>query len=185
MAHNISSIETHPQRQKIINALLSGSSLRQIAAWAQPPVTTAAICRWRQKATATLESARQQAKLVIANNDKDLLDSNGEPKRDVMQAVTRAALTAAADPFIARVEQLRAERATVKAEAHGEGDYRAYAALDRNDLTELQLHAQLAGRLDTGAQQTNIMIVCPAGNAPEISQAVGDDAVTIDIAPAK
>jgi hypothetical protein len=180
MASKLSSIESHPQRQKIIEAILAGSTLRQITAWANPPVSTASICRFKRNALAKVQDSLSAANLAIANRDTDLPPDSTIVKQDVSLAVTRAALTAAADPFIARIQKHQATLDAAITDAAADKDARGIASLVSTDLKGLELHARLAGRLDTPAQQTNIMIVCPAG-APEPAVTLEPDAVVIDI----
>lgn len=164
MARPVSTIESHPQRQKIIDALVQGQTLHQIAAWAEPKVTESAICRWRRKITLQTANAIDHAKALIANSDS----SNSALTN---QAANRAAMIAATDPFLSRVLELRRERAEVKGEARSEGDLRAFAALDRNDLSELELEARLTGRLEGPAAGTTTIYITMAAAPPSATPA--------------
>jgi hypothetical protein len=172
MARPVSSIESHPQRQKIIDALINNQTLQQIAAWTEPKVTESAICRWRRKITLQTANAISKAQTAITNRDNGL-------EQDCTKIATQAAMAVAVDPFLARVAQLRQERAEVKLEARSDGDLRTWATLDRNDLSELELHARLAGRLDTATSSLTIQLVSPA--VPQAAAPATDDITVIDI----
>lgn len=106
-------------------------------------------------------------------------------------AVTRVAMATASDPFLLAAAKQQDRRARWMRDIEDAGDYTdagpdfaTLAKLDRNDQTGLELHARLAGRLDAPAlNQTNIMIVMPAGEQPAVR--AEDDAVVIDIRPGK
>ena len=187
MARPVSSLESHPQRQRIINAILAGSSLRQIAAWAEPKVTESAICRWKQKAAATFRNTRAEIADAVTNS-LAYNDANTPiaPNSEVIRAATQAALVAASDPFLLAAEKQAKRRSRWMDEIETAGDYSdngpdyaTLAKLDRNDQTGLELHARLAGRLDTGTHNTvNVAIVCPTqADAPEPQW----EGITIDI----
>ena len=170
MAKPVSSIESHPQRQKIIDAILAGQSLRLIASKADPAVSPAAISRFASRISRNTAETIAQAKAAIANKDKGF-----DPFLD--QAVTRAAMTAAVDPFMARAVKSDARRDRWMEACEADADYRTLASLDRNDLTAQQYQAQLAGRLESGVS-LNVNIVCPAG--PK-QQPAAEDATIIDV----
>lgn len=178
MARTVSTLEAHPQRQKIIEALVADTPYRKIAAWTDPPVTIATLSRYKQSAVATIRQSVIDAKKAIANRDKDLPES-------FESAVTRAALTVAVDPFLSRVAHLDAERARVKQVAEESKNLGAWSALDGNDLRALELHAKLAGRLDSGTH-IQVSVVVPGQPGASAAPAVSEDDVTIiDIQPAR
>lgn len=147
-------IDRHPQREQIIRDILANKPYRDISATLQPPIHYTTLQRYaRSVIRPTMEGAQVLAKSLQA------LAKNGmeTPVALDPQHATQVAL--AADPFIARVEQLRAERAEVKQQARSGGDLRTFAALDRNDLTELELHARLANRLDSAPAGTSSTFV--------------------------
>jgi hypothetical protein len=176
MARPISSLESHPQRQRIIDAIVAGRPYREIAAWSSPAVTTAAISRFKSRAIAVTDQAVIAAKAAFANNDKQLQGAD-------TKAVTRAALAVAVDPFVAALvkKDSRRERWIADAEAKPDGmDHRALAAYDRNGTVDLELHARLTGRLEQTGPNIAIQIVCPAPELPD--EPAGE---VIDILPGK
>jgi hypothetical protein len=138
-----------------------------------------ALSRYKSRAMAITDAAVIAAKKAISNIDKEIRPADS-------LAVTKAALTVATDPFLAHAMRTtaRRERWIERAEtSEGGPDFRTLASLDRNDLTALELHAKLAGRLDSpSGNQTNITIVCPAVAAPEQREST-DSAMTIDVTP--
>lgn len=151
MARPVSSLESHPQRQKIVEAIVAETPYRLVSAWTNPKVSPAAISRFASRIKSRTADTIHQAKVAIANIDKGVTP-------ELEQAVTRAALTAAADPFVARILK---HQATVDAEiGTAAGDARGIAALVSTDLKGLELHARLTGRLETrsDAPTTNLHV---------------------------
>lgn len=176
-----SSIKGHRQEQRIIDALAAGTPYRDIASWTDPPVTPMALSRYKRSAVDALLRRVTEANAAVANNDTNLTTVNSN-------AVTQVALAQASDPFLLAAQKQTDRRGRWIREIENAGDYTdsgpdyaTLAKLDRNDQTGLELHARLAGRLDApGANQTNIMIVCPATQqAPSVT--LEPDAVVIDI----
>lgn len=184
MAKPSSSIESHPQRKKIIDALVSGTSYRDITAWTDPPVTPMALSRYKRSSVDALLRHVTEAKSSMVNTNTGEAEINSE-------AVTRVALATASDPFLLAATKQMARRERWMRDIEDAGDYSdsgpdfaTLAKLDRNDQTGLELHARLAGRLDSGAvNQTNIMIVC--GPDRQVQPEPMDDGVVIDIGQRK
>lgn len=146
-----SSIAEHPQRKKIIDAILSRQAYRDIEKWADPPVTRGSLSRFavtlrhktRDKVSAISEVIAQNA-----NNDKELSPA-------VTRAVTEAAMLAVLDPIRERIAQHQRtiDRSLSTAEINEDG--RTVASLISTDLKGLELDARLSGRLDN--QQSGIV----------------------------
>lgn len=170
MAKPVSTLEQHPQRLRIIEAISAGRPYSEIEAWSNPPVNRGALSRFKRRAIAVQDQAVKDAKRAIANNDKGINPAD-------LPAVQRLALNSAADPFILRALKSDARRDAWMAKAETDEDYRVLASLDRNDLTSQEFQARLAGRLETTAPQSNIMIVIPHGSAVQADH----EPVTIDI----
>lgn len=147
----ISTIETHPQRQAIIKALAEEQSYRQIEKWTEPTVSTGALSRFKRHSMHVLLSAVTEAKQAIAYKGDRMPAS-------AVQSVTRAALTAAVDPFAAAAlrTQQRHERWIDDLEQSPDLDtYKVMAQIDRNNLAAQEYAARLAGRLADTANTTN------------------------------
>jgi hypothetical protein len=156
-------------RKKVIDALLAQKPLRDIAKAAGCSHT--AVQNYRDRVLRpALETARKvNAITAVANSP---IDAESDAQR-----LTRARL--ATDPFVERVQVLENERARVKGLAEAAGDLRTWAALDRNDITALELHARLERRLDGGAPTgttTIAFITLPGGNAG-VGQALDEAAI--------
>lgn len=90
-----SSIDRHPQRQKIIDALLAGESLRSISERVSPPVSFSAIHRYRSQVVAPALKNAAFATKVLARTD--LVDPLSGPSPELARVIndTSAALKAA------------------------------------------------------------------------------------------
>ena len=188
-----SSLAGHPQRQRIIDALLAEQPYRIIQEWTVPRVSTGALARFKRSAMAELagaprsKSAQQTERALIDNRS-----NNGA------NSATRAALTAQSSPFRSRLEQMwgRAERSMDRAETavrvtmdkeSGEylvagQDVAAIAPLMAQAHKNLELLGRATGELaSTDQNVTNVMVVIPQASAQPSSQP--DDVLTIDIGP--
>ncbi len=179
MARPVSTLESHPQRSRIVEAIASGRAMTEISSWTDPPISRVALQRFKSRAIAEHDARVIAAKKAIAN-------TNNHIEGVALEAVHKAALGIAADPFLSRVYELRADRQSVKdacLQATETPDLSTWAKLDGNDLKELELHARLAGRLDSAGAQVNVQIVIPATREPQAT-AIGEDegdVLTIDI----
>lgn len=100
-------IDSHPQKQKIIDAILAGETVRKIAAWAKPPVSFNAIQRYK---AAIVKPAIQQSQAVariINSTAKQSLTA--EEKQAVQDAVQAAPVLAVRELRLARLQD-RANR---------------------------------------------------------------------------
>jgi hypothetical protein len=142
------------QRKKVVDALLAGTALRKVAVLAG--VSHTQVAAYKRK---VILPALQTARKV-----QDLNRVSGDVVGDTRNAIALTQAVIQADPFIARAKALEEDRARIKAKAEEKEDLRAWSSLDKNDLSNLELHARLAGRLnDTPQTQVAIQIVCPAG----------------------
>jgi hypothetical protein len=171
-----SSIETHPQRNQIVEGLLSGRSYREIGESVTPRVSAMALHRYKAKRIGpTLDGAG-----VLSKALQTLAQANGQDAVPLdPKAVTQAALLA--DPLLARIARHQQTIDGSILEAQADKDGRTIASLIGTDLKGLELHARLTGRLESQqGPSVAIQIVCPAqGNAPTVT--ASDDGVTIDI----
>ncbi len=85
-------IETHPQRTKVIDALIAGESVRSIASWCDPPIHYMSLQRYRAKVV--LPALRRAGTATKVLRDANLVDSNGKPAENAGAAmeVTKQAL---------------------------------------------------------------------------------------------
>jgi hypothetical protein len=155
-------------RKKVIDALLAQKPLRDIAKAAGCSHT--AVQNYRDRVLRpALETARKVNAITAVANSPIAVESNA-------QQLTRAHL--ATSPFVERMELLNSERARMKGRAELSGDLKAWAALDRNDITALELHAKLERVLDGAPTGTTTIafITLPGGNAG-VGQALDEAAI--------
>jgi 2-phospho-L-lactate guanylyltransferase (CobY/MobA/RfbA family) len=168
MARPNSTVDCHPDRQKIIDAILAGKSLDFIAASVNPPLNRFAIWRYAKNHVAPA----LQKSLTVAKelHRKGLVELTPDDIRELpaAQVATRASLMA--EPILARV---RAHQETLDDAINGamaEGDARSIAALVGADLKGLELQGRLNGALSEGQTTiTAIQIVVPA-DVPRLQQ---------------
>lgn len=135
-------VETHPQRQEIIDCLLAGESGKKIAERLNPKLSHVSIYKFRNQVI--------KPRLQAARNAAKQLSQNPEAIAAVTSAVNTRVLTEAleaAKPLISRIAQ---HRATVDARIENASD-KVVAGLISADLKGLELEARLTGLLDGGA----------------------------------
>jgi hypothetical protein len=148
--HQGAAVERHPQYEEIMRAMVAKQTDGQIASWVKPPLDKTTIWRFRKN---RFQQVMQRAAMVPATvaqalQDQGLLRDTADISRAVKAVVQATVQSAAADPFIARMEESRLRRERMLAKAEEADDFRGFAALDRNDITALELHARLEHRLD-------------------------------------
>lgn len=175
MPANTSTLETHPQRKAIIDALAAGQPFRTIARWTNPPVTPNVLSRYKRRALDTLHSNVKRAKAAIANNGNELQPVG-------TNEIEKAALAIAADPFLARIARMQNEQDEMAELARSKEDIRAWAAVDGNRMKALEFHARLAGRIDQppAGNVTNVQVIC-LPSVPGLSVQPGTSPVQGDV----
>lgn len=180
----MSAIEKHPQRQQIVDAILNGDSLRNIAATVAPPVHFTTLSRFRLNLLGRA-SKGVHAKGSIATAIKDLC-SPADAKPDVQQRL-RDELQQSIQRDRARYEgwlEDAEERPVLDKLGNpmlgADGrvlrvmDHRALAAHSRNGLSAIELRAKLAGLLQDSATNVAVQIAvlsndsAPAGEIIEL-----------------
>lgn len=171
-----STIEDHPQRKAIVDALLAGESIRRIASRISPPVSPAAVQRYRASIVAPA-IRKVQAKLLEVNatqqvNGKPVtapvLQNRLESNAQGHEARIEAARSAVADPLLERLRIKNQRRERWFGFAEEKQDARGLAALDTCETRDLELEARLTGRLDTAPVNVtnNFMIMPMPGQEP-------------------
>jgi hypothetical protein len=160
-----SAIETHPQRQKIIDAIISGQGCDTIARNAKPRLNKVTVWRYAKNVVKpALEKAAAGAK-VLAAADLQLPPPNGITENQGAIDATRAVI--AADPFVSRIQKQYDHLDEGYRLAREARDPRAIAAVASADSRANELHAKLEGRLDsqpTGSQVA--VVVLPVAGLP-------------------
>lgn len=169
----VATIDAHPERKKLLDMLLSGVSCREVARVAGLSHTAVANYKRKVVKPAMLTAVKLRTSQEVQPESVQQARETGE--------LTRAVI--AADPILARVAAIDADRARIKAAAEGKEDYRAWSALDRNDLSAIELHAKLTGRLvEHQAPTTQVVIVVPDRSQAQ-QPAAADDLEVIDLGP--
>lgn len=176
--------DRHPQKQQIIDAILAGKSLRQIATGIDPVVHHATIARFRVALLATAAQT-MRGKSGSSQAVKQLIDSC-DPSKSVSEVNSninnelRTRVHSAIDKRLTRREgwiseaesvPLRDAKGKILRDAAGEVvttlDHRALAAHDGNELKDLRTIAELGGLLQQSgpAVQVNAVIMMPGPSA--------------------
>ena len=176
-------VDTHPQKQKIIDGILAGKSTRHIADTLQPPVSFAAIQRYKSSVIKPMvREAESLNRVLRANKDGEIvskpapvpMSSDTEATQTVQRAIEHAP---ALSIFRERLEKVygridktldRAETA-VRVTTDKEGnqvvigqDLGPLAPLYNVALKALETHGRATGELEPqGAGQVSIQIVLP------------------------
>lgn len=186
--------ENHPQFSKILAAFATQTDA-EITAWAKPQLNRTTVWRWRRKyAGERAELVSPEARATVAATVASALQREGllipQAKRNQTIAIAKAATEAAlsADPFIAHVSKGNARRERWMDKAETDEDYRALAALDRNDISALELHARLANRLDSAPAGTSstfvlIPIAIPAAQVQALPMPEAQDVEWREVPP--
>ena len=171
-------VDTHPQRAKIIDAVLAGQSCREISKGLDPPLHYVTIARFAQRSKQALA---QQAAAAKALAEQQHGDTGKLQPGDLIEA-TKAALTA--NPILARIEK-KYERYDRWIEgAEKKEDFRTCASIDGTETKALELQARMLGLIDAPVNTTNIAVVLLASDQRQAParQAI-PDAEVIDITP--
>lgn len=151
-------VDRHPQRQQIREDILSGKSLRSVAATLNPPLHHATLARYR------IQLLGVASKNMRGSNDKALeIRAIADSHRDsdgisALQERVRTELQQ-----VAEAQEERRLRWISNAEQQtedGQLNHRALSSHDRNLLASLELRAKLAGVLNDGTQTNTNVQVC-------------------------
>lgn len=160
-------LANHPQREKVIDAILQGESPASIARWISPTVSRQLIGNLasqvrEQKRAAQLVSEVAKIKELALGVTNNLADENGFAKAAVLGA-----------RHISRVEQLLAPLERQVAEAEADGDRQGLSSVAKTALTAIRMQAELDGTLaQVAAQfaaptvQNNLQVVILPGSMP-------------------
>jgi hypothetical protein len=156
----------HPQFRQAVEWLESGMDSATVATKLQPKVNRTTVWRyWANRRKRIKDAAKVPSTVVSALEERGLLKDGAEVAQLARVVADATETVLAADPYIARMEQLRADRQRVKDMAlQGEKpDLRTWSALDRNDLTEIELHARFSGRLESGQRGGDVNLALIVG----------------------
>jgi hypothetical protein len=150
-------IDTHPQREKIIQALLDNEPPKKIAKWVNPPISHVSIWRYRStRLKPVLKRAVNTAKLLQSAN---VPLSDGKPTAEGVKAIELAKDALVDDPLLSRVTAKYERYDRWYSQAEETKDFGALASIDRAETTALSFHAELTGRLQGATSGTLVQIV--------------------------
>ncbi len=184
MALQQPAIDTHPQREKIIEALLNEESPQSISKWVNPPLSHVAIWRYRSNKIIPKLSEVQRTAKAMQENILQAASKGIAVNPELFKAVTSAAVDA--DPLLQRINRKYERYENLASSAAEVLDYQGFAAVDRAETQTMRLHAELTGRLQQ-AQSTTLVQIVVGSESRENTVERADDAqgVTLDIAPVR
>jgi hypothetical protein len=154
MPAQVPAIDTHPQRDKILEALLNNESPQSIAKWINPPINHTSIWRYRRnRIEPKLKQAAETAKTLQQNALLAARASVAVPD-DVIRDAAYASV--AADPIMSRVLAKYQRYDDMYAKTV---DPQGFSSIDRAETQALTLHANLTGRLQQAGPSTVVQIV--------------------------
>lgn len=208
MPKQVSSVSQHPQKQRVIDGILAGESLRSIAESVTPPLSKGAVQRYKDAIVKPayahafnkvneLRKMRDDCNTDVSVSQPTERGYNTRPDSIANRDSDRASLV---KPFLTRIaakydryDRLlkTAEKGQVIVDKEGKPvtlspDLKAIAALDACETRSMDLHAKLVGAIapDASQQVTNnivLMLPRPVDAAP--ARPMLDDGNCIDIEP--
>jgi hypothetical protein len=172
-------VESHPQRQEIIDSILAGKALRNIAATLDPPLHFTSLARFRKDMLKTA-SAGMHARGADCSAIKDLCADPADQSRvtERLRDDLQQSVQAANDRFDRWIDSAEAQEEVnaITGEVRYNMDHGALARHSRNVLSAIELRAKLAGLLQDGSATVAINIAVAGGSAD-----VEPAAVTIEM----
>jgi hypothetical protein len=163
-------IESHPQRQSILEALAAGQSPQKISKWCNPPLSHVAIWRYRRNHGLP---AMQRAETIVKALQKQGLLKDGEEIGNRAEAIkTVTEQVALDDPILSRIQKSYDRMDGAFATITETKAYDQLAALENAESRKIELHARVTGRLNDNAGTTNNVqiLVLPPSTRPESLQ---------------
>lgn len=150
-------IDTHPDKQKIVNAILAGLPLRKVAEMAG--VSRQTVNVYRRK---VLRPALQAAIKVRENQSV-----TNDVAQQVAETATLANHIATGDPLLSRLESRGPVIDRNIDRADKSSDFKGLSGLLRADRDHVELIARLTGRLDAPQQSTTNVFIALMPNAQQ------------------
>jgi len=163
----MNSVDRHPQRQLIREAILAGEVLAKLAKQLNPPLHESTLCRYRMallgKASGNMHGSSDKSialKGVIHAYPKDE-DGVSQYQKIIRRELQETALKAQQrrERWISDAEQSQ-QIDEETGEVRHNMDHAALSRHDRNMISSLELQAKLAGILTTEAALGNNVQVC-------------------------
>jgi hypothetical protein len=96
-------IESHPQKQRIVDAILAGDSIDTIAAWCDPPLHRTTIARYKRDRVAP--ALRKQGESAKVLRENELLRQTVQDSGVGQEIATATRQALAGDPIISRLNR--------------------------------------------------------------------------------
>jgi ribosomal protein S8E len=145
-------------RQRVVNAILAGASLRKAASMAG--VSHTQVAEYKKRVISpTLQAAQKLNAIQIVANSEN-------PSTVSPETLTKAAI--AAGPLVARIMEHQKTIDSVLLDAKVNNDARGVSALIGTDLKGLELTARLTGLLDgpSSVSITNVALLLQPKDEP-------------------
>lgn len=166
----VSTIEQHPQKDKIIEALLTRVPMRTIAA--RYNLTAQSISRYNRKVILpTIAKQLKQSTSLVDNSGNT--DSVAMVARGTRQEIEES-------PVKTVLARKLGRYAPILQKAEDKEDYRAWASVDGAETRTLELLAKITGELDDRPVSNTLVVI---GATPTASSAPVHQAEVIDISP--
>jgi len=159
-------VDRHPQRQKIIDALLSGESPKSIVRWITPSIHFTNIFRYKRLVVLpALKRATQTAKIL---DQQDLNLAPVSPQIQENNAVVATSQALAEEPLLRRLSAKFARMDGAIKETLEAKDFDVYARLEAVEARTLELLGKatmhpgfVASAPAANAGATNVVIILP------------------------
>lgn len=160
MSSGRTAIDKHPKRSQIIDAMEAGIPCREIQRTVAPDLHHSTISRYKRT---SFDPAKKMALKMLEKEGITNIDERGS--EDLARATEAVC---AAGPYIRRLKEREERRERWMQSAEDKADFRALSSLDRNELGDIRLAAELTGVL-AAPQQANsgpyIVVIMPQGRA--------------------
>jgi len=147
-------VDDHPQREKIIEWMLSGRKYTKIAAEICPPLSTKTLMRYAAGPLRAALEAAQRKRL----EDKERAKVVHKAENRVIRQKAREEVENA-DPLVTRIIHREKRRDRWFSAAEDKEDFRALAALDSCEGRDLEFVARLTGRLNSQPDTGHFVVI--------------------------
>lgn len=116
-------IDTHPQKDRIIEALVRGDTVDQVAAWVKPKIHRTTIFRYVKHKIAP--AVRRQSEIAKVLRENEMLRSSASTDEGIRSIVDATKASINADPILDKVDFLWSEAKSGLSDARDAGDLSA------------------------------------------------------------
>jgi hypothetical protein len=130
-------VDRHPQKQKIIDALLSGEPPKVIAKWCRPPIHFTTLYSFRKSVVLPALKRATQTANILNNKDLDLTPQTSLAENSSAIVATSQALET--EPILRRLSAKFGRLDGAIAETLQKKDFETYAKLETTETRALEL----------------------------------------------